>query len=172
MWQWAINFKYYPVEEKSTVDLFNEFQKLKEKTKTSDNLQFFTNDVFNDKKQYGKIYAFADRRKGNRIEDLKSKIEKFIQNKGTNETGPDVNSDVNTNTETSGNNGNDNSQSNLTVDDEVRNNTTPPPSSSFFSYNLWTIVLTVLFIVTIISLFILNRRISDLKRIWKMRLGN
>ncbi|MFV8379498.1 hypothetical protein [Flavobacterium sp. LB3R33] len=154
-----------PENETATIYLYNEFQKIKEKTKISNSLQFFTEDVFNNEKQFSKIYAFAKSRKEkNTFNPLKLKIEKFIQNKGMNETGTDLNSDVNTNTETSESTVIDNSQSVVAVDDDLRNYTTPTPSSSIFSSNLWTIVLTVLIILTIVLLFILNRRISGLEK--------
>lgn len=153
-----------PATEKSTIALFNEFQKLKEKTNISDNLQFFTDEVFNDQKKYSKIYAFAERRKGNSIDDLKSKIKIFI-NKETSKKEENLNSDQPaTELGDSENAGFENQDSISDVDTDIRNNTIPPPASTFYSFNFWTFISIGLIILSIILFFILNKQKSTVKK--------
>lgn len=155
-----------PENETATIYLYNEFQKIKEKTKISNSLQFFTEDVFNNEKQYSKIYAFAKSRKGpdkNTFAPLKLKIEKFIQNKGTNDTSTNSNSDQpNSTLGNLENAGIDNPEHE--VADIVKNNTTPPQSSAFFSFNFWTLFLTFLFLIVIALHIILSRKISGVEK--------
>lgn len=162
-----------PEDAKVTIYLYNEFQKLKEKTKISNNLQFFTEDVFNNEKQYSKIYAFAKSRKEkNTFDPLKLKIEKFIQNKGTNETSTNSNSDqLNSSLGNSENAGIDNPEHEVAVADIVKNNTTPPQSSAFFSFNFWTLFLTFLFLIVIALHIILSRKISAVEKNLENKFG-
>lgn len=162
-----------PEDEKATIYLFNEFQKLKEKTKISNSLQFFTEDVFNNEKQYSKIYDFAKSRKEkNTFDPLKLKIEKFIQNKGTNETSTNSNSDQpNSSLGNSENAGADNPEHEVFVDDIVKNNTTHPQSSAFFSFNFWTLFLTFLFLIVIVLHIILSRKISAVEKNLENKFG-
>jgi hypothetical protein len=162
-----------PEEEKSTISLFNEFQKLKEKTNINDNLIFFTEDIFTKEKQFSKIYAFAEKRKKeNKFAPLKSKIEKFIQNKGTNETNTNLNSDQpNSSSGNSENAGIDNPEHEVAVADIVKNNTTPPQSSAFFSFNFWTLFLTFLFLIVIALHIILSRKISAVEKNLENKFG-
>ena len=162
-----------PENETATIYLYNEFQKIKEKTKISNSLQFFTEDVFNNEKQYSKIYAFAKSRKEkNTFDPLKLKIEKFIQNKGTNETSTNSNSDQqNSSLGNSENAGIDNPEHEVAVADIVKNNTTPPQSSAFFSFNFWTLFLTFLFLIVIALHIILSRKISAVEKNLENKFG-
>ncbi|RTY67064.1 hypothetical protein [Flavobacterium sp. LB2P53] len=151
-----------PATEKSTIALFNEFQKLKEKTNINDNLRFFTDEVFTDKKQYSKIYAFAERRKlKNIFAPIKSKIEIFIQNK---ETETNLNPDQST-TELGKleNSATENQDSLSTIDMDVRNNTIPPAAATFYSFNFWSFFSIGLSILSIILFITLYKQKSKLK---------
>lgn len=151
-----------PATEKSTIALFNEFQKLKEKTNINDNLRFFTDEVFNDKKQYSKIYAFAERRKlKNTFAPIKSKIEIFIQNKET-----ETNLNPNQSTTELGkleNSATENQDSLSTIDMDVRNNTIPPAPATFYSFNFWSFFSIGLSILSIILFITLHKQKSKLK---------
>ena len=152
-----------PATEKSTIALFNEFQKLKEKTNINDNLRFFTDEVFNDEKQYSKIYAFAERRKlKNTFAPIKLKIEIFIQNK---ETETDLNPDQST-TELGDleNSATENQDSLSTIDMDVRSNTIPPAAATFYSFNFWSLFSIGLIILSIVLFFILNKQKSKVKK--------
>ena len=152
-----------PEKEKSTVELFNEFQTLKEKRNIKDTLKFFTDQVFNNDKQYSKIYAFAVKRKGTRIENLKLKIEIFI-NKETSKKGESLISDQPiTKLGDPGNVSINNQEYDATVDEDIRNNTTPRPASTLFSFNFWAYFSIVLILILIILFIILTKQKSKLK---------
>jgi hypothetical protein len=152
-----------PEKEKSTVELFNEFQTLKEKRNIKDTLKFFTDEVFNNDKQYSKIYAFAVKRKGTRIENLKLKIEIFI-NKETSKKGESLISDQPITELGDPENVSINNQDfDATVDEDVRNNTTPPPASTFFSFNFWAFFSIVLILILITLFIISTKQKSKLK---------
>jgi len=153
-----------PATEKSTIALFNEFQKLKDKTNISDNLHFFTEEVFNDQKKYSKIYAFSERRKGSKIDDLKSKIKIFI-NKETSKKEENLNSDQPTTELGDSENAAIENQDSLSdVDTEIRNNTIPPAVSTFYIFNFWTYFSIGLSILSIVLVFILNKIKTKLNR--------
>jgi hypothetical protein len=156
-----------PEEEKSTIDLFNEFQKLRVKTKIKDTLQFFSEDIFNNEKQFSKIHAFAEnkKRKGKKIDDIKSNIKIFIENKRQKETETNLNSDQQTIELVHSENANIENQDSLSaVDIDVSNNITPPPASTFFSFNFWAFCCIGLIILSIILFFILNKHKTKIKK--------
>lgn len=70
----TINEKDIPPKETKTLDLYKEFQKLKNTTDNQElSISFLTEDVFNSSK-YEKIKAFANQRKGDVLEEIKDKI--------------------------------------------------------------------------------------------------
>lgn len=153
-----------PPKENSTIELFNEFQKLRDKTNIKEPIKFFSEDVFNSEKQYSKIYAFAEKRKGNRIGDLKSKIKIFINNE-TNKKQENLNSDQPTVELGDLENADmENQDSISSIDMDVINNTTPPAVSTFYSFNFWTYFSIGLIILSIVLIFILNKQKSKVKK--------
>ncbi len=67
-----------PLSDSKTLDLYKEFQKLKNTTDSKEfSISFLTNDVYNSSK-YEKIKAFANKRKSTTLEDIKEKINKKV----------------------------------------------------------------------------------------------
>jgi hypothetical protein len=67
-----------PSSDSKTLDLYKEFQKLKNTTDSKEfSISFLTNDVYNSSK-YEKIKAFANKRKSTTLEDIKEKINKKV----------------------------------------------------------------------------------------------
>lgn len=145
-----------PKDENATIYLFKEFKKLKEIINIKDTLKFFSEDIFNNEKQYSKIYAFAKSRKEkNTFAPLKLKIEKFIQNKEMNKAGSNLNSDQPTTELGDSENADmENQDSISSIDMDVINNTTPPAVSTFYSFNFWTYFSIGLIILSILLFFI------------------
>lgn len=155
-----------PKDENATIYLFKEFKKLKEIINIKDTLKFFSEDIFNNEKQYSKIYAFAKSRKEkNTFAPLKLKIEKFIQNKEMNKAGSNLNSDQPTTELGDSENADmENQDSISSIDMDVINNTTPPAVSTFYSFNFWTYFSIGLIILSILLFFILNKQKSKDKK--------
>lgn len=167
-----LTLKSIPENEKSTIELFKEFQKLREKTSITNNLKFFSEDIFNTKNQYSKIYAFAEGIKSKRIEVLKIKIKKFINEEPSKKEENIISDQPNALLGKPENTGNEDQYNLPAVDEVVRNNTTPHPVSSFFSVNFWAFCSFGLFILTIILFIIQNKQKSKIKKDYESLIKN
>src|SRR5690554_41127 len=130
--------------------LFEEFQKLKEETKADDKVvNFLSNDIFSNEKKYAKIYAFSQKRKGEKIDSIKVEIREHLNS---------IYSDVKTEPKSEEKKGIKTPVSNAY---EIQKSETQ--KSSFFAINFWTILSTGLLLVGVIFFFNqLKRRISKL----------
>ena len=152
-----------PQSYTSTIDLFNEFQKLKKQSNIKDYSHFFSEEIFSDQKRFGKIYAFADKRKGEEIVRLKTEILNYIEDKENVSdqeviTSDTVGSDSMTSenivkgTETASDDTNDFGSQNRRS-----------KNSSFFDLKFWVILIGVFILIIMIALFFLTKKIFKIE---------
>lgn len=130
--------------------LFVEFQKLKEETKADDKVvNFLSNDIFSNEKQYAKIYAFSQKRKGEKIDSIKIEIGEHLNS---------VYSDVKTESKSE-----EKKDIETPVSDTYEIQKSEPQKASFFTINFWTILFLLLFVLVIFFVYKLIVSISDIE---------
>lgn len=153
-----------PKEQTSTINLFKELQELKKESNISEYSDFFSEQIFSDKKKYNKIYEFAAKRGEVKMNTIKSSIVAFINENADlpNQDSIDL-SEHNgaSNDEQIISNDNQGSSSSYTID-QFESKVKEKPS--FFDLKFWMILLAVIMAVMGAVLFLLIKytfRIED-----------
>lgn len=130
--------------------LFVEFQKLKEETKADDKVvSFLSNDIFSNEKQYAKIYAFSQKRKGEKIDSIKIEIAEHLNS---------IYFDVKTESKSE-----EKKDIETPVSDAYEIQKSEPQKASFFTINFWTILFLLLFVLVIFFVYKLIVSVSDIE---------
>lgn len=142
-----------PVNEKATLALFKELQSLKSENKKD--VDFLCNGIFNNEIKYKKIYAFADKRKGETLDNIKLKIKDFLVTDGVQEIASDPSEEMNDSLET---------QEKLKpVPDTNASAETikeKPMQTSFIEENAYTLIIGVVLVILILYVISMNIRLK------------
>ena len=74
-----VNSFVIPESDAQTLALYKDFQVLRQELIAKDTLKFFVESIFNNEKKYSALYDFAQKRKGNKIADLKASIAIYMK---------------------------------------------------------------------------------------------
>lgn len=142
------------ISDLKTKDLFKELQALKDKSNVSDYLKFLSEDIFEDQAKYKKIYEFATKREGKKIDDIKKEIKNFIENQSLEGDSMATNSDLI-----------DNNSENIYAEENnllVEKNSESKSSVDVKtpSFNIWTIILFVIVVFNFAFLIIIYKLLN------------
>ena len=74
-----VNSFVIPENDPQTLALYKDFQGLRQEVIAKDTLKFFVESIFNNEQKYSALYDFAQKRKGNKIADLKASIAIYMK---------------------------------------------------------------------------------------------
>ncbi|WP_432670627.1 hypothetical protein [Flavobacterium sp. SM2513] len=88
-----VNSFVIPENDKQTLALYKDFQWLRKEEIGKDTLKFFVEGIFNNEQKYSAIYDFAQKRKGDKIANLKATIALYMKHIAAHQNAAEVESE-------------------------------------------------------------------------------